>query len=133
MRLQDLIRNQGNHLQSVSWDLILDLMDKVVIYSKPVAGVTEGEFQYMKVSKAVNECLDVIQRTIDDGGFTGSFERFYTVVDTSAKFRPVSYLHNLNLVFFFLIFEFSHWLWFYAGTFCGKIASVQSGQTPASD
>ena len=89
MRIQDLVKNKGDTLQSVSWDLILEIIEKVLEYSRPENSKDNGHFH--KIMKCINETLDVIEGAIGTGGFCGSTERFYAVIDASFIFRPVSH------------------------------------------
>jgi len=87
VRVQDLVRNKGDTLLSVSWDLVLEIIRKVLEYTRPEESRSDGHVQ--KIIKCVNDTLDVIDEAIDAGGFSGSTPRFYAVVDAGCKFRPV--------------------------------------------
>ncbi len=83
-----MVKNRGDTLQSVSWDLILEIIEKVLEYSQPEN--SDDDVHSHTIIKCVNETLDIIEGTIDAGGFCGSTGRFYVVIDASVKFRHVS-------------------------------------------
>lgn len=79
MRLQDLVRHKPESLESLTWDELLTIIERIV----PNSGG--------KVLDAVNETLDIIENCIEHVQFSGSVEKFYSVIDTCVRTRGVSY------------------------------------------
>jgi len=89
LRVQDLVKSNCENLQTISWDLIFQIISKVIKFAKSDCEKDDIS-SYVKIMKAVNDSLDCIESIIDTRGFCGPVDRFYQLVDDSYLNRSVS-------------------------------------------
>ncbi|XP_075623454.1 tuberin isoform X6 [Balearica regulorum gibbericeps] len=82
-----LIKKYGKELQAVTWDILLDIMERLLQQLQSL------ESQELKV--IVHDLLTTVEELCDQNEFHGSEERFFELVERCADQRPESSVLNL--------------------------------------
>uniref|UniRef100_A0A8C2TD10 Tuberin n=1 Tax=Coturnix japonica TaxID=93934 RepID=A0A8C2TD10_COTJA len=82
-----LIKKYGKELQAVTWDILLDIMDRLLQQLQSL------ESQELK--SIVHDLLTTVEELCDQNEFHGSEERFFELVERCADQRPESSVLNL--------------------------------------
>ncbi|XP_032086044.1 LOW QUALITY PROTEIN: tuberin [Thamnophis elegans] len=82
-----LIKKYGKDLQAVTWDLLLDIMQRLVEQLQTL------ESQELK--SIVHDLLTTVEELCDQNDFHGSKERYFELVERCADRRPESSVLNL--------------------------------------
>ncbi|KAM3826912.1 tuberin isoform 3-T3 [Vipera latastei] len=82
-----LIKKYGKDLQAVTWDLLLDIMQRLVEQLQTL------ESQELK--SIVHDLLTTVEELCDQNDFHGSKERYFGLVERCADQRPESSVLNL--------------------------------------
>lgn len=109
--MQDLIRNNADSLQVIGWDLVLEIMRKIIDYSKqqeyqasnlPVnSGL--GDLVHQQLSRnsqlllsQIHQTLDLIEGVLPTKTFCGSTNKYWEeIVEPVCHTRPVSSIEKL--------------------------------------
>jgi len=89
LRIDDLVRNAGDTIQPVTWDLIFQILKNAITYSLQNCCSDCDHTRQKKIFQTVNEILDATEKLIDAKGFTGPMDKFFDVVDVSLPIRTV--------------------------------------------
>ncbi|XP_074697063.1 tuberin isoform X4 [Strix aluco] len=82
-----LIKKYGKELQAVTWDILLDIMERLLQQLQSL------ESQELK--SIVHDLLTTVEELCDQNEFHGSEERFFELVERCADQRPESSVLNL--------------------------------------
>ncbi|XP_051633680.1 tuberin isoform X5 [Manacus candei] len=82
-----LIKKYGKELQAVTWDILLDIMERLLQQLQSL------ESQELK--SIVHDLLTTVEELCDQNDFHGSEERFFELVEKCADQRPESSVLNL--------------------------------------
>ncbi|NXJ85892.1 TSC2 protein, partial [Trogon melanurus] len=82
-----LIKKYGKELQAVTWDILLDIMERLLQQLQSL------ESQELK--SIVHDLLTTVEELCDQNDFHGSEERFFELVERCADQRPESSVLNL--------------------------------------
>ncbi|XP_051487680.1 tuberin isoform X3 [Apus apus] len=82
-----LIKKYGKELQAVTWDILLDIMERLLQQLQCL------ESQELK--SIVHDLLTTVEELCDQNDFHGSEERFFELVERCADQRPESSVLNL--------------------------------------
>uniref|UniRef100_A0A8C3PQX6 Tuberin n=1 Tax=Calidris pygmaea TaxID=425635 RepID=A0A8C3PQX6_9CHAR len=82
-----LIKKYGKELQAVTWDILLDIMERLLQQLQSL------ESQELKT--IVHDLLTTVEELCDQNEFHGSEERFFELVERCADQRPESSVLNL--------------------------------------
>uniref|UniRef100_A0A8D0FQ30 TSC complex subunit 2 n=1 Tax=Strix occidentalis caurina TaxID=311401 RepID=A0A8D0FQ30_STROC len=82
-----LIKKYGKDLQAVTWDILLDIMERLLQQLQSL------ESQELK--SIVHDLLTTVEELCDQNEFHGSEERFFELVERCADQRPESSVLNL--------------------------------------
>uniref|UniRef100_A0A8U7NC85 Tuberin n=1 Tax=Corvus moneduloides TaxID=1196302 RepID=A0A8U7NC85_CORMO len=82
-----LIKKYGKELQAVTWDILLDIMERLLQQLQAL------ESQELK--SIVHDLLTTVEELCDQNDFHGSEERFFELVERCADQRPESSVLNL--------------------------------------
>ncbi|NXD82252.1 TSC2 protein, partial [Halcyon senegalensis] len=82
-----LIKKYGKELQAVTWDILLDIMERLLQQLQSL------ESQELKT--IVHDLLTTVEELCDQNDFHGSEERFFELVERCADQRPESSVLNL--------------------------------------
>ncbi|NXU47588.1 TSC2 protein, partial [Turnix velox] len=82
-----LIKKYGKELQAVTWDILLDIMERLLQQLQSL------ESQELK--SVVHDLLTTVEELCDQNEFHGSEERFFELVERCADQRPESSVLNL--------------------------------------
>ncbi|KAF1397764.1 Tuberin, partial [Spheniscus humboldti] len=82
-----LIKKYGKELQAVTWDILLDIMERLLQQLQSM------ESQELK--SIVHDLLTTVEELCDQNEFHGSEERFFELVERCADQRPESSVLNL--------------------------------------
>uniref|UniRef100_A0A8C5UEK8 Tuberin n=1 Tax=Malurus cyaneus samueli TaxID=2593467 RepID=A0A8C5UEK8_9PASS len=82
-----LIKKYGKELQAVTWDILLDIMERLLQQLQTL------ESQELK--SIVHDLLTTVEELCDQNDFHGSEERFFELVERCAEQRPESSVLNL--------------------------------------
>ncbi|NXQ71262.1 TSC2 protein, partial [Quiscalus mexicanus] len=82
-----LIKKYGKGLQAVTWDILLDIMDRLLQQLQ----VLESQ----ELKSIVHDLLTTVEELCDQNDFHGSEERFFELVERCADQRPESSVLNL--------------------------------------
>ncbi|NXW85360.1 TSC2 protein, partial [Alopecoenas beccarii] len=82
-----LIKKYGKELQAVTWDVLLDIMERLLQQLQSL------ESQELK--SIVHDLLTTVEELCDQNEFHGSEERFFELVERCADQRPESSVLNL--------------------------------------
>uniref|UniRef100_A0A8C6ZYF6 Tuberin n=1 Tax=Nothoprocta perdicaria TaxID=30464 RepID=A0A8C6ZYF6_NOTPE len=82
-----LIKKYGKELQAVTWDILLDIMERLLQQLQSL------ESQDLK--SIVHDLLTTVEELCDQNEFHGSEERFFELVERCADQRPESSVLNL--------------------------------------
>ncbi|KAL7978997.1 hypothetical protein Chor_015021 [Crotalus horridus] len=83
-----LIKKYGKDLQAVTWDVLLDIMQRLVEQLQTL------ESQELK--SIVHDLLTTVEELCDQNDFHGSKERYFGLVEQCADQRPDSWIQNLQ-------------------------------------
>uniref|UniRef100_A0A674G8K9 Tuberin n=1 Tax=Taeniopygia guttata TaxID=59729 RepID=A0A674G8K9_TAEGU len=82
-----LIKKYGKGLQAVTWDILLDIMERLLQQLQ----VLESQ----ELKSIVHDLLTTVEELCDQNDFHGSEERFFELVERCADQRPESSVLNL--------------------------------------
>uniref|UniRef100_A0A672VBS9 Tuberin n=1 Tax=Strigops habroptila TaxID=2489341 RepID=A0A672VBS9_STRHB len=82
-----LIKKYGKELQAVTWDILLDIMERLL---QQLQGLESQELKSI-----VHDLLTTVEELCDQNEFHGSEERFFELVERCADQRPESSVLNL--------------------------------------
>ncbi|KAL2299109.1 hypothetical protein Nmel_014725 [Mimus melanotis] len=82
-----LIKKYGKELQAVTWDILLDIMERLLQQLQ----VLESQ----ELKSIVHDLLTTVEELCDQNDFHGSEERFFELVERCADQRPESSVLNL--------------------------------------
>ncbi|KAL9835349.1 LOW QUALITY PROTEIN: tuberin-like [Geothlypis trichas] len=82
-----LIKKYGKGLQAVTWDILLDIMERLLQQLQ----VLESQ----ELKSIVHDLLTTVEELCDQNDFHGSEERFFELVERCADERPESSVLNL--------------------------------------
>ncbi|XP_009077896.1 PREDICTED: tuberin-like, partial [Acanthisitta chloris] len=82
-----LIKKYGKELQAVTWDILLDIMERLLQQLQSL--------EHKDLKSIVHELLTTVEELCDQNEFHGSEERFFELVERCADQRPESSVLNL--------------------------------------
>ncbi|XP_017941880.1 tuberin isoform X3 [Manacus vitellinus] len=82
-----LIKKYGKELQAVTWDILLDIMERLLQQLQSLDS--------QELKSIVHDLLTTVEELCDQNDFHGSEERFFELVEKCADQRPESSVLNL--------------------------------------
>jgi len=83
LSLQRLVNKYGKEQQMLTWDVILDILQLLLVN-------LENQASNQVLVAGVHDLLTAVEELYEQGSFNGSSERFFNLIETCAHQRPES-------------------------------------------
>ncbi|ODM95090.1 Tuberin, partial [Orchesella cincta] len=107
MRVQDLVKNNADSLQVMGWDLVLEIMGRIVEYSRSIDDELDEDDEedgrknhWIHNSRVliqqIHDTLDGIEAVLDTKTFCGNVDKYWELVDLVCHSRPIPSVEKLQ-------------------------------------